>query len=80
MNQYTMIKKALTEHEKLSQVGGARLVSLSIDIYEEAESEEGLTCTAIRVESISWNGGTKKELSYTYLRKDGSLIGSVRAC
>ena len=80
MNQYTMIEKALSEHKKLSLVGGARLVSMSVDIYEDAECEEGASCIAIRVESISWNCGTKKELSYTYLRKDGSLIGSLRAC
>lgn len=80
MNQYTMIEKALCEHKKLSLVGAARLVSMSVDIYEDAECEEGVPCIAIRVESISWNCGTKKELSYTYLRKDGSLIGSLRAC
>ena len=55
MNQYTMIEKALCEHKKLSLVGGARLVSMSVDIYEDAECEEGVPCIAIRVESISWN-------------------------
>lgn len=80
MNQYTMIEKAIREHKKLSLVVGARLVSLSVDIYEDAECEEGTPCIAIRVESIVWNCGTKKELSYTYLRKDGSLIESLRGC
>lgn len=80
MKQYEMIEKALSEHKKLSQVGGASLVSLSIDIYEDAGCEEVESCTAIRIESISWNCGTKKELSYSNFRKDGTLIDSVRAC
>ena len=47
---------------------------------EVCDYYDGELCIAVRVETISWNCGTKKELSYTYLRKDGSLIGSVRAC
>lgn len=80
MNQYAMIETALNEHKKLSLISGARLVNLSVDIYEGGEYYDRELCIAVRVETISWNCGTKKELSYTYLRKDGSLIGSVRAC
>ena len=80
MNQYAMIETALNEHKKLSLISGARLVNLSVDIYEGGEYYDGELCIAVRVETISWNCGTKKELSYTYLSKDGSLIGSVRAC
>ena len=34
MNQYAMIEAALNEHKKLSLISGARLVNLSVDIYE----------------------------------------------
>ena len=80
MNQYTMIEKAIQEHKRLSLISGARLLSLSIDISGDMEREDGSTCIGVRVESISWNCGTKRELTFSYFRKDESLIDSLRGC
>lgn len=69
MNQYTMIEKALSEHKRLS----------TIVIHNDMEYD-GSVCIEGRVESIVWYCGLKRELTFSYFRKDGSLIDSLRGC
>lgn len=79
MNQYTMIEKALSEHKRLSTITGAQLLSISIVIHNDMEYD-GSVCIGVRVESIVWYCGSKRGLTFSYFRKDGSLIDSLRGC
>ena len=78
MNQYTMIEKALSEHKRLSTITGAQVLSISIVIHNDMEYDGSVY--RVRVDSIVWYCGPKRELTFSYFRKDGSLIDSLRGC